>query len=257
MKLDTTLALNQLNQEFYETTARSFNRSRQYFWQGWQQLEPLLKQLQDQQDRLNVFDAGCGNGRFAQFLADLKIEFEYTGLESNSDLLRYAQQTINKLKINHKLIEFDLIEGLINDNLTEKFDQKFNLIAVFGLIHHIPGFKLRKKLLEQLAELLSADGYLVITAWQFAADDRFLKREVDPALVNIKAQDLEKNDFILDWRKGERAFRYCHFVDEEEVERLSRQIEELSLENTFLADSKSGELNRYLLFKKNHQDRGF
>ncbi len=239
-----------MNLKFYETVAENFNRSRQYFWQGWQKLEPLLKNLEQKQGKANVFDVGCGNARLAEFLDELHLEFSYVGLENNAALIKHARKRLKRLNINHKLIEFDLIKGLISGELKQKIDQKFNLITAFGLIHHIPGFKLRVKLLQQLAELLNTDGSLVITAWQFAADDRFKNRMVKPETIGFKPADLEKNDYILDWKKGKRAFRYCHFVKEEEVKRLNEHVPELSLEKTYYADGKSGELNRYLIFKK-------
>jgi SAM-dependent methyltransferase len=249
METTTIRQLNQLNQQFYQTVAESFDKSRQYFWQGWEQLEPYLEKLQENQKQLTVLDIGCGNARFAEFLLKKKLRFHYVGVDSNQKLLSIAEKNLTKHSVGFELKKFDLVEELLIKSFSQNFEKKFDLIVTFGILHHIPSFELRLKFFQELAALMKPQAYLITTAWQFALEDRFLNRTVKPNSVNLKLEKLEKNDFILDWRKGQRAFRYCHFVDENEVEEIDKNLESLNLEKTFLADGKFGKLNRYLIFQ--------
>jgi 2-polyprenyl-3-methyl-5-hydroxy-6-metoxy-1,4-benzoquinol methylase len=249
METTTIRQLNQLNQQFYQTVAESFDKSRQYFWQGWAQLEPYLEKLQENQKQLTVLDVGCGNGRFAEFLLEKKLQFNYVGVDNNQKLLSIAAKNLTKTKIKFELKKIDLVEELLSGTLSQNFEKKFDLIVAFGILHHIPSFELRLKFFQELATLIKPPAYLITTAWQFALENRFSNRVIKPNAINLDPRDLEKNDFILDWRKGQRAFRYCHFVDENEVEKIDKSLKSLKLEKTFLADGKSGKLNRYLIFQ--------
>ena len=63
---------------------------------------------------------------------------------------------------------------------------------------------------------------------------------------------LEENDCLLDWRRGEaknKAFRYCHFLDEKEMGDLISGTG-LKIEKKFFADGKSEKLNQYYILKK-------
>ena len=63
----TRLALNAINRGFYsaEASSASFSKTRDHPWPGW---ERAWSATQDAARR-SVLDAGCGNGRFAEFLA--------------------------------------------------------------------------------------------------------------------------------------------------------------------------------------------
>ncbi len=254
MKPKTINKLNQLNKNFYQQTASSFNQSRQYYWRGWHRLWQLITNNQNLTRPLSVLDLGCGNGRFAQFLLEQDVDFEYTGVDNNQQLLDIADNQLNKLQDHKSFKHIDLVAELNANNLIEHFQQKFNVIVGFGLIHHIPSFDLRFKLIASLQHLLQKQGLLVLTAWQFAQDPRYHDRHIKPDKVGVKQQDLEKNDFILDWRKGRVAYRYCHFVDKAELKQINQQLEQqqspLIFKSSFAADGKSDKLNRYLIWQK-------
>ena len=55
-------------------------------------------------------------------------------------------------------------------------------------------------------------GWLAFTAWRFI-ESQGLRSRIQPWDSDIK---VEAGDYLLDWRRGERALRYCHYIDEEE-----------------------------------------
>ncbi|MBC8100170.1 MAG: class I SAM-dependent methyltransferase, partial [Armatimonadetes bacterium] len=51
-------------------------------------------------------------------------------------------------------------------------------------------------------------------------------------------------DYLLDWRRGERALRYCHHVDDAELGALVA-ASGLSVVASYYADGESSTLNAY------------
>ena len=96
---------------------------------------------------------------------------------------------------------------------------RYPLIALLGVLHHIPARARRAALLRALGERLSADGVLIVTFWRFGADPRLRGRTLPwpPAF----ADQVEANDFLLPWGDvAAGAVRYCHHFDEAEEREL-------------------------------------
>jgi len=239
----TIKKLNKINLDFYNTTAKDFNESRQYFWQGW---NSIIKYL-DHFNKLKLLDLGCGNARFFQFLIKNipNKNINYVGVDNNNELLGFAQEDFNnrvgEINGTFKLQKIDIVTSLIKkkDFLIEK---EFDLIVSFGVFHHIPSYELRLQLLEFMKSKITNEGLIIISLWQFMEFERFKKK-----IVSDTQQ--EANDFILDWKKGKEANRYCHFVDEAEQNKLIKKAN-LKLIESFRADGKGGNVNTYLVLKK-------
>jgi len=252
----TTISkLNQLNQEFYQTTAQDFSDSRNYYWHGWYELIDILQTLKLQtvksNKKIKVLDLGCGNARFAKFLKrEARLHrIEYHGVDNNSRLLDLAQKQMTQIRIPNKLTKLDIVKSLVKNSLDQQLRNEYDLIVCFGILHHIPSFKLRKRLFKNLNSLLKDNAFLIITSWQFAKDERFEKKIIQPEQVDIKAKELESDDYILDWQRGTPAYRYCHYTSEEEMHLLAKGSK-LQLLDSFKADGKSKQLNLYAILKK-------
>lgn len=253
-------ALNQLNQDFYAQISEDFSASRNFSWQGWTEIIKYLPKKND----LKVLDVACGNGRFVEFLGKkIHGSFFYLGLDNSKELLKIAQNKFPKQEFQF----FDLVKNyLINKKIIFNTQEKFDLIVSFGLSHHLPSTKLREKFLQSLKSKLNKNGFIVISNWQFAAEqNRFQKNTLNwkKIIKNSKINlwqkikliflllNLEKNDFLLDWRKGEKveqAFRYCRHISEKEMIKLIEKSG-LVMVNKFFADGKSQRLNQYFLLK--------
>jgi SAM-dependent methyltransferase len=251
-------AFNQLNQDFYAQISEDFSESRNFFWSGWEKVLEILPKKQG----LKVLDIACGNGRFSQFLEkNLNGSFNYLGLDNSKELLEIARNKYKKQQFQY----FDLVNNYLeNKKIILETKEKFDLIAIFGLSHHLASFKIRKALLQSVKNNLSEKGLIIISNWQFAKEqDRFakntlnLKKILQNGKINIWQKiklfflsiNLERNDFLLDWRKGDKAnqvFRYCHQINEEEMTKIAKESD-LKIVDSFFADGKSNRLNQYFV----------
>lgn len=251
MDIQTVKKLNQLNKDFYMTIAVSFSDSRQFYWQGWHKLVKYFNQLNRLKEQLTVLDLGCGNARFGQFLFEkIDPDIKYIGLDNSQKLLNLAQEKLSSNLQNSKLQHLDLVDSLIKDNLTNQISSfNPNIITLFGVLHHIPSKSLRKKLIEQLASILPKGGLLIFTVWRFMDEDRLKQKTVDPQVIDLDQNFLEKNDYILDWRRDIYAYRYCHLTDPKEVVELLKDAN-LEIIDQLQADGKSQNLNTYYICQK-------
>jgi len=260
MKQAVISQLNKLNIKFYETSAKDFSTTRQIAWTGWQKIRARLKELATSGNDLRILDVGCGNARWAQFLATVWPEkkISYTGVDLSPALLAAAKISLAELPlIQSELLEQDLVETWLKSNqLTEPvWKESFDLIGLFGVLHHLPATDLRKFWLKQLASQLRPGGLLILTYWRFDREQgRFAKKMVKPNLVNLNAKELEPGDMILDWRQGGLNYRYCHLASELEIQAnttwLTENLPDVSLLSSFEADGKSGLLNHYQIWQK-------
>jgi len=227
-------ALNAINKQFYETTAQEFDQTRGRAWNGWIKLKPHLNAP------LSVLDVGCGNGRFALFLAnELDGQITYHGIDNNAALLQSAETSFKGVdSLSATVDEHDIVQ---HPPTTGTYD----LVVLFGVIHHIPGWENRKRFMVQLAERVNDGGLLCFAAWRFYEYERFTKR----LTYWDEAMSVERHDYLLDWRRGERALRYCHYVDDTEHNALvtATGLTELS---RYRADGSDDRMNMYSVLQK-------
>jgi len=236
----TVRRLNQLNRKFYEVTAAEFDRTRSQPWPGW---ETLLKYIKIA-STLTVLDVGCGNGRFGVFLysrllAEFSIQhINYHGMDNNAPLLEHARQSLTGLPgMDATIEERDIIENPPDTDL-------YDLVVLFGVLHHIPGYDNRLALMRALAQRVAPGGLLAFACWRFWEYERFRSR-VAPWPPDFT---VERHDYLLDWRQGATALRYCHYVDDEEHAALIRATGLTDIA-TFRADGETGDANQYSILQ--------
>ena len=249
MNRSTERILNEINRRFYREHAEAFATTRHAPWGGWDRLlGPLEAGLPSS---IRVLDAGCGNGRFGDFLAgSWPGRVLYTGIDSSTALLKIAEARLaGKVELDLRLWDF-VEEPLPSFRSAGGFD----LAVAFGVLHHMPGREQRFRLLEALAQLLAPGGFLVCSIWLFGRDERFRRRLLDwqslPAeLGSVDPSELEEGDHLLRWGQAPGTLRYCHALsDAEEQEWLDGLG--LDLVERYEADGRGGHLNRYLVFRR-------
>ena len=248
--------LEAINRNFYSIRADAFDASRDHPWPGWQRSVGGIASGESKA-ALTVLDAGCGNGRFADYLlrqfAQEPERLEYLGVDQSAPLLAAARARIpGDHGTRLRWVEADILKERIDSALPSG---PFDLVVAFGLLHHVPGLERRKALLAALAQRTRIRGRLVFTAWRFASAERFESRITPWELHNadnpdpIDLQHLEPGDFLLSFGTGPGPPRYCHHCDDSEFDQLIAATG-LELVDDFEADGRSGDLNRYAVLRR-------
>ncbi len=268
----TRSQLLEINRAFYAAHAAAFDRSRGARpWPGWERLRPLLdaRTGPSAPDTPNasatsnsgrvplgpVLDIGCGNARFACWLAEAGFEFRYTGVDASPALLEAAgRQLPESVAASSELIQHDfLASGTPGAALPAG---PFDLVVLMGVLHHVPGTDWRLQLLEAAADRLTAGGLLVLAAWQFAEDPREQRKRVPLAAIGpvngeiLEASELEPGDWLVRFGDDPAAPpRYCHQVSEGEFDGWPGTLG-LARVADFRADGAGGAANRYAVLRR-------
>jgi len=217
------LEIAQLNNEFYSKNAESFDKSREFYWKGF---ENSLKYLKS---GMQILDLGCGNARFLKFLSENKISINYLGVDSNDSFIES-----NKKKFpNDNFLKVDFIN-------TEKviLDHQFDAVVGFGITHHIPSKDFRKIWFRNLGELVSQNGYLILSFWNF-------DKSKDDTQFKTNFYRKENGDYFLGWKGDYSQHRYCHEYDQEELNEIKKIYSNFEVIEEF-----DKEDNKYIIFHK-------
>lgn len=260
MSPQATAAICRLNLDFYNQTARYWNHDLHYVWEGWDRLLSDWWKLDPQ----NILDIGCGNARLAEFFRQeffLKDRC-YTGLENSDFYLQQAQAAFHTEWANFRLLSADILDSNWPQSLSLDTDPslsrtQFDLVCMFGVLHHIPGADNRHRLLDQVRSLLADQGRLVLTTWRFLDIPRLAKRVMSLskqakvlAEYGLTIADLEEGDYILDWVKGRVSYRFAHYYTLREITDLLT-LSGFVIEDHFLADGPGSDRNCYLICRLN------
>lgn len=258
MDEQTRQALGAINRRFYRRQAEGFSNTRSAPWGGWARVLTTARRLgagsrveYSALNPLRVLDVACGNGRFGTLLQQQwGAPFSYWGIDSSEELLATAADRLAGLQ-DLRLSPWDLLVGTGEPIWST---ERFSLIAVFGLLHHVPGADLRLRLLRSLGNSLAPGGVLAVSVWRFGLDQRFQRRILPWEDFNRSAEQpialerLEEGDVLLRWGNEPGVVRYCHAVSEVEQEAWEGHLG-LRSKDRFLADGRSEQLNQYHLFQ--------
>lgn len=240
-------ALNALNADFYARIAPEFDATRSQAWQGWQTILSHLPAPEALARPLRVLDVGCGNGRFGVFLAQAGYALDYTGLDNSAALLAFADADLAALSSasRYQLASLDIVEALLAP--APLFETaRYDVVGMFGVMHHIPDSTLRLRLMRELSSGLANAGILAWAAWRFADFAKYQARRVAlPPELSVYQDQLEGGDAVLDWRRGAHALRYCHHVDDAEHQAL-----DAATGLALLAHYDADTYNRYSLLRR-------
>lgn len=240
----TARQLNRINRAFYARRAAEFSATREGPWPGWQRLLEVLDAEGLPADA-RVLDVGCGNARLGRFLAQTRPGLRYSGLDSSAELVALARAA-DQLGPAPGFLAVDLVEDDLGAALGAR---RFDLVACFGVLHHVPGGARRRALVAELLAHLTPAGLLALTCWRLAQFARFREKTVpwDQAQPGVRPAALEPGDHLLPF--GEQAgLRYVHFAHEDETAEL---LAELPCETLACWDADGGGrgLNRYFVVR--------
>lgn len=246
----TAAALARINRDFYRRHAAEFSATRERPWAAWERVARVVERRAGT-GAIGTLDLGCGNGRLGRFLASRWGErLDYLGVDASGPLLEMARVAVPGGRFARRDLLRDALPG-----------GRYDLIAAFGLMHHLPGFANRAALLGAAAERLARGGVLAVSFWQFGALERFRRRTVAWEVYNraaaepIDTSELEEGDVLLAWgpetaRRGRAPLvRYCHWARPAEADRLLVGLP-LATAGGFSSDGRSGDLNLYRLLRR-------
>jgi 2-polyprenyl-3-methyl-5-hydroxy-6-metoxy-1,4-benzoquinol methylase len=241
-----------LNRTFYERVAEPFDATRLASSVGKRALVTRLPL--EAWPRPTIADIGCGNGRLAWLLEERNVPLAYVGVDANAQLLAMAQaHTATLHHVRTRFVQANLAEADWPSHLAQSDGQGqvggFAVVACLATLQHLPGYTLRRRVVGQLAALVAPGGIVAISAWQFLTSSRFAAKLVDWAEVGIDPTQVEEGDALLPWQQGGYAVRYVHQITPDEMGALAADAG-LTLEATYFADGKEGNLNLYALLRR-------
>ena len=235
---------SELNTKFYEDVFQVWNNDPNYFWVGFWYLYPYLDQLFQGNDNPRVLDIGCANGRFFNFLEFCFPDKNFTKV--GIDFVDFPG--VN----NFEFIKMDIITQEFFDYKAEKFD----LILMFGVYHHIYGKANRQKITDKVNTLLSDKGMFVFTRWNFLMLERLRKHILKPTQlaeydITFYLDQYEMGDYYLNWDKNANSARFANIMDVYEIETMLSNSN-LECKLSYYADDKNENRNSYFVCNKNN-----
>jgi tRNA (uracil-5-)-methyltransferase TRM9 len=247
MNSATAARLIELNRDFYTRFGDSFSATRHRVQPG---VRRVLEMLNGDE---NILDLGCGNGWFARELADRNHRGSYFGLDFSLPLLRDAESQPKFFSA--KFMQVDLTQlSPYSDQLSVISQQLLitgncSLVTAFAVLHHIPSRELRLNILRTVHRLLNPNGLFVHSNWQFLNSDKLRSRIQDWSKAGLSSDDVDPNDYLLDWRSGGEGLRYVHHFDEGELQELA-EATGFEIKDVFYSDGETGNLGLYEVWRK-------
>lgn len=245
MQSKTINQLLELNQQFYQTFALPFSSKRMQIQPGIRQLLPQLT------SHYSMLDLGCGNGELALELYRSGFVGRYVGLDFSVKLLEIARARLVKYPYLVRFCHADLSnEGWYS----EIQDEAFSVVVAFAVLHHIPGAENRLRILQAVHDILTQKSNpftrreFYFSVWQFLNSERQRKRIHDWAEIGLSTQEVDENDYLLDWKEGGFGYRYVHHFSEEELIQLAQQSG-FVIQKSFYSDGKEGNLAQYQIWE--------
>jgi tRNA (uracil-5-)-methyltransferase TRM9 len=115
---------------------------------------------------------------------------------------------------------------------------------MFATLHHIPSNEIRIDILRTVKSLLKPNGKFILSNWQFLNSEKLKSRIQDWGKVGLTKDDVDENDYLLDWRSGGAGLRYVHHFSSDELQTLANQVG-MRVEAEFLSDGENGKLGLY------------
>jgi SAM-dependent methyltransferase len=254
----TVERLLELNRQFYLQRGRDFAETRLRIQPG---IKRIIETIKSEE---TILDLGCGNGTFARELSRAGHRGRYLGVDSSASLLEIAMNLSYGFPVDFLHADLIQLPGQLPVILKEPepiaagsperrtpnsppATGGWSMITAFAVLHHMPGKDLRVALLRRARKLLSSEGRLALSNWQFTSSSR-LRERIRPWDSVGSVLDLDRGDYLLDWRRGQLAFRYVHEFDEPELLQLAAESGFVVTE-TFYSDGADHRSGLYQLWR--------
>lgn len=231
MDLNEAKKIMELNKRFYDLLADDFAQSRANVWEEFKSLGEYW------QDGDQVLDLGCGNGRFYDLVCQPGKNIKYFGVDNSAKLVEMARQ------------KYPQGQFIVNDGLGLPFGENFfDKVLCVAVLHHLPGYELRREFLRQAQRVLKKDGVLVLTTWSARSSGQRRKFLLKYSWLKIIGRsNLDWGDFYEPWT--DKGVRYFHNFTAKELRALLEDVG-FKIENIGFLTRKSGEKNIVVIARK-------
>ena len=267
----TAHMLIDLTSDFYRRVSASFSETRQAAWAGWQHACDVCADACH--PAMRVLDLGCGNLRFERFLMQSIGGFgEAYAFDNCEELTREGKRQLEGEGASVFLHHLNRAQALMSASEGAAGDAARNaaedtvgntaetsldlgvspcdLSVAFGFAHHLPTFGMRACMLRTLVSHTRPGGYVIVSFWQFAHDDKLrakAERATERGCTELGIT-LGAGDYLLGWQSEQHLYRFCHHFEDAEIDQLAQAVGTSAVEVArFSADGKTGNLNRYLI----------
>lgn len=245
--------LIELNRKFYANFGDAFAATRRRIQPGIRRVLETLPQHVAAEGRW--LDLGCGGGQVAAAWAEENRTGSYLGLDFSPSLLQNARTRAETFPHPDLQIEYDLSDMAAESLQAQFASASFNGVLAFASLHHLPTPELREALLKAVNALLCSRGLFIHSEWQFHNSPRLMKRVLPWKTIGLTPQDVDENDFLLDWRyalpgqEEQVGLRYVHIYTRKELATLAH-ASGFEIVFEFDSDGKEGNLALYQGWKK-------
>ncbi|HET7009833.1 MAG TPA: class I SAM-dependent methyltransferase [Anaerolineales bacterium] len=234
----TATKLLDLNRGFYQRFASAFTLKRPRLQPG------AARAILGIGSEQSVLDLGCGHGLLAAALAKAGHRGRYVGIDSSRELIEKARRSVDHPQAS--FIAGELAEAHWADRVEAT---PFDWIFALAILHHLPGEALRREFVGRVRPCLRAEGWMVVSVWDFSGSARMMKRIVPWENLGMTQEEVEPGDYLLDWREGGRGLRYVHLFTPETLEDLARSCG-FRVKETFRSDGEGGRLGIYQVWQR-------
>ncbi|HEX2696095.1 MAG TPA: class I SAM-dependent methyltransferase [Anaerolineales bacterium] len=242
MDSNTAERLLELNRQFYTEHGRDFSETRGRLQPG------VLRVLDSLRGDEAILDLGCGNGELARTLSKRGHRGSYLGLDFSLPLLHEAEREAFSFPVEFKQADLAQLSAF---SFQLSVTSHWSFITAFAMLHHIPTAELRLNIMKGVHELLGENSRFIHSNWQFLSSPR-LKARIQPwSTIGLTAQDVDVNDYLLDWKRGGGGLRYVHHFDETELSELAK-ASGFEITETFYSDGETKRSSLYQLWNKQY-----
>lgn len=232
MHEDVAARLLQLNLEFYQTFGQAFAETRSRVQPG------VLLALEDLPSEASVLDLGCGSGQLARELARRGHRGTYLGLDWSLPLLEEARAGPFPPGSRFEMADLTSLDW------ARQLQGTFAQVFALAVLHHLPGDLRRLRFLAQARSLLTDQGEMVVSTWNFLASMRLRERIVGWETIDLHQDEVDPGDYLLDWRHRGHGLRYVHHFTQQDLSRLAESAD-LRVLRTYYSDGEGGRLGLY------------
>lgn len=236
----TAARLIALNKDFYTRFGDSFSATRHRIQPGVRRVIEMMKGDE------HILDLGCGNGELARELAQRDHRGSYLGVDFSLPLLRDAESQPAGFSATFQAIDLTALDASLFTSQPSAFDIVFS----FAALHHIPSIELRLNILRTVHQLLKPEGLFIHSNWQFLNSEKLKARIQDWSKIGLSRNDVDLNDFLLDWRSGGKGLRYVHYFSANELQELA-DATDFQVQDVFYSDGQTENLGLYQIWIKN------